>query len=74
MFDEALAFIKDESEHLTKSMSKMHHSVVSQFLTFKRRNEEIVREREVLLQRWRTCEMALAFKSPLAEAFYGLQE
>ena len=49
MFDEALAFIKEESEHLTKNMSKMHHSVVSQFLAFKRRNEEVVREREVLL-------------------------
>ena len=61
MFDEAIEFVKHHSEDLIQRMTQMHNSTVKQFLSFKRRNEEIVDERERLLKNWQTAEMALAY-------------
>ena len=74
VFEEAKEFLEKEAEHLTQSITKMHHLVINQFIKFKSRNENIIKERDILLKNWRTTEMALALRSPVAEAFHGLQE
>ena len=61
VFDEAIEFIKEEAVYVTERMTQMHRSVVTQFLNFKRRNEEMLIEREKLLKNWQTAEMALAY-------------
>ena len=60
VFDEAIEFIKEESHNVIQNMTQIHRSVVTQFKNFKKRNEEIIEEREMLLKKWQTTEMAMA--------------
>ena len=44
------------------------------FMSFRARNEDVLREREKLLQNWIYCEEALASRSPTFEAEFALDE
>ena len=57
-----------------KVLTRTHHKMIRDFMTFRSRNEDVLREREKLLQNWIFCEEALAHRSPTFEAEFALDE
>ena len=71
---EAVEFLKEQSEAITKVLTRAHQKLNKEFIDFKLRNEELVVEHKFLYDNWLVCERALAMKAPVREAEFALDE
>ena len=71
---EALEFVKQQTDAIVKLLTKTHHNMVVNVMEFRRRNENLIEERQKVLDNWIFCEKALAHKSPTMEAEFALDE
>lgn len=55
-------------------LTKSHHKIITSFMDFKERNDEMIKEREVIKQKWQYVERALALKSPVMEAEFAFDD
>lgn len=74
VFEEAVQFLIRESASIADMLTKSHHKIITNFMDFIDRNETMIKEREVIKQKWQYVERALALKSPVMEAEYALDD
>ena len=59
---------------ISKLLTQTHHTFVSQFIDCKESNDQLVKENAVLLNAWKSTEIAMAHLTPIGEAKYALLE
>lgn len=71
---EAVQFIKEQAEAITKVLTRAHQRLNKEFIDYKLRNDELIEQRNFIHSKWLSAERALAMKAPVREAEYALDE
>ena len=74
VFDQACDFLREQTKHVTKLLSRQHHHVVDQFIEFKQRTDDQLAQKDGLKQWIAYLEEVVALKTPVMEAEYALDE
>ena len=74
VMQEAVKFIKEQAQAITRVLTRAHYNLNRDFLHHLVRNDELVKERDFIYEKWLACEQALAMKTPVREAEYALDE
>ena len=71
---QAVEFVKKQSQEIVNTMTKEHHRMARQFLHFKGKTEGYLETIEKLQHKLTLAESALVQKTPIQEANYGLDD